>query len=118
MFGQFKNRITTLQINPFFFIKNEHLLLSSDSFSTLEKKAQKCYVSEGNAAHPVGSDSPLPIVMAVWRPYCLNSNFLGRVRQPSAADNNGASKGHYCLQRAVTPNQITQQNSLQRAGAP
>ena len=27
-------------------------------------------------------------------------------------------KGHYYLQRAVTPDQITQQNSLQRAGAP
>jgi hypothetical protein len=34
----FKNRITTLQINPFLFIKNEHLLLSSESFSTLEKR--------------------------------------------------------------------------------
>jgi hypothetical protein len=118
MFGQFKNRTTTLQINPLLFIKNEHLLLSSESFSTLEKKAQKSCVSEGNAAHPVGSDSPLQIVMAVWRPFCLNSNFLGRVRQPSAADNNGAPKGHFYLQRAVTPNQITQQNSLQRAGAP
>ena len=27
----------------------------------------------------VGCDSPLQIVMAVWRPFCLNSNFLGRV---------------------------------------
>ncbi len=33
-------------------------------------------LSEGNAAHPVGCDSPLQIVMAVWQPFCLNSNFL------------------------------------------
>jgi hypothetical protein len=74
-------------------------------------------LSEGNAAHPVGCDSPLQILMAVWRPFCLNSNFLGHVRQPSA-DNNDAPKGHYYLQRSVTLDQITQQNSLPRAGAP
>jgi hypothetical protein len=66
---------------------------------------------------PVGCDSPLQIVMADWRLFCLNSNFLGRVLQPSA-DNNGAPKGHYYLQRAVTPNQITQHNGLRRVGAP
>ncbi len=74
-------------------------------------------LSEGNAANPFGCDSPLQVVMAVWRPFCLNSNFLGRLWQ-SSADNIGAPKGQYYLQRAVTPNQITQQNSLQRAGAP
>ncbi len=83
---------------PFLFIKNKRL-------------------SEGNAAYTVGCDSPLLIVMVVWRPFCLNANFLGRVWEPYA-DNNGAPKGHYYLQRAVTPFQITQQNSLQRAGAP
>jgi hypothetical protein len=62
-------------------------------------------LSEGNAAHPVGCDSP------VQRPFCLNSNFLGRVSQPSA-ENNGAPKGHYYLQRAVTPDQISQQNTV------
>jgi hypothetical protein len=74
-------------------------------------------LSEGNAAPPVGCDSPLQIEMAVWRPFCLNSNFLGRVWQPSA-EYNGVPKGHYYLQRAVTPYQITQQNSLQRAERP
>ncbi len=74
-------------------------------------------LSEGNAALPVGCDSTLQIVMAVWRPFCLNSNFLGRVWQPSA-DNNGALKGHYYLQRAVTPNQITQQNSCKGKETP
>jgi hypothetical protein len=73
--------------------------------------------SEGNAAHPVGCDRPLQIVKEVWRPFCLNSNFLGRVGHPFA-DNNGAPKGHFYLQRAVPPNQITQQNSLQRVEAP
>jgi hypothetical protein len=73
-------------------------------------------LSQGNAAHPFGCDSPQQIVMAVWRPFCLNSNFLGRAGQPYA-DNNGAPIGHFYLQRAVTPDQITQQNSLQRAGA-
>jgi hypothetical protein len=82
--------------------------------------------SEGNAAHPVGSDSPLQIVIAVWRTF-LYLNLLGQVSLPSA-DNNGclarfkleksAPNGHYYLQRAVTPNQITKQNSLQRSGGP
>jgi hypothetical protein len=31
-------------------------------------------LSEGNAAPPVGCDSPLQIVMAVWLPFSLNSN--------------------------------------------
>ena len=75
-------------------------------------------LSEGNAAPPVGCDSPLQIVMAVWRPFCLNLNFLGRVWQPSADNNGAAPKGHYYLQRAVLPNQITQQYCLQRAGEP
>ncbi len=74
-------------------------------------------LSEVNAAHPFGCDSPLEIVMAVWHLFWFNSNFLGRVRQPSA-DNNGAPKGHRFLQRVITPDQITQQNSLQRAEAP
>jgi hypothetical protein len=63
--------------NPFLFIKNKRLLTSSEGFSTLEKCPDM--LSEGNAAHPVGCDSPVQIVMAVWRPFCLNSNFLGRV---------------------------------------
>jgi hypothetical protein len=67
-------------------------------------------LSEGNAAHPVRCDIPLQMVMAVWHPFYLNSNFC-----PSA-DNNGAPNGHYYLQRAVSTDQITQQNSLQRVG--
>jgi|688.fasta_scaffold331000_1 hypothetical protein len=57
------------------------------------------------------------LARAVWRLFCLNSNFLGRCdRQPSADNNgnNGAPKCHYYLQRTVTPDQTTQQNSLQR----
>jgi hypothetical protein len=74
-------------------------------------------LSEGNAVLPVGCDSTLQIIMAVWRPFCLNLSFLGRVWQPFA-DYNGAPNSHYYLQRAVKPYQIIQQNSLQRAGAP
>jgi hypothetical protein len=42
---------------------------------------KKCpdMLSEGNAASPLGCDSPLQKEMAVWRPFCLNSKFLGRV---------------------------------------
>jgi hypothetical protein len=36
-------------------------------------------LSEGNAALPVGCDIPLQIVIAVWRPFSLNLNFLGQV---------------------------------------
>jgi hypothetical protein len=43
------------QLNPFLFIKNCYL---SEGFSTLEKKFPDVF-SEGNAAHPVGCDSPL-----------------------------------------------------------
>ncbi len=64
--------------NPFSFIKNKRLFISSEGFSTLEKKRPDM-LSEGNATHPVGCDSPLQIVMAVWRPFCLKSNFLSRV---------------------------------------
>ncbi len=47
-------------------------------------KKRPYMLSEVNAASPVECDSPLQIEMAVWRPFCLNSNFLGRVWQPSA----------------------------------
>jgi hypothetical protein len=65
-------------ITPFLFIKNERLFISSEGFSTLEKKRPDM-LSEGNVAHPVGCDSPLQIVMAG----SLAKNFLGR-GQPSA----------------------------------
>jgi hypothetical protein len=65
-------------------------------------------LSEGVAAHPDGCDSPLQMavmaVEAVWHPFCLNSNILGRVWQPSA-DNNGVPNDHYYLQMAVIPDQ-------------
>jgi len=65
--------------------------MSSEGFSTLEKKALICY-----------QRAMLPIQSGVT----------------ALSNNNGALKGHFYLQRAVTPNQITQQNSLQRAGVP
>ncbi len=39
-------------INPFLFMKNKRLFISSEGFSTLEKK-------RSDAAHPFGCDSPL-----------------------------------------------------------
>jgi hypothetical protein len=64
--------------NPFLFIKNKLLFISSEGFSVLEKKRRDMF-SEGNAAHPVGCDSPLQTVMGVGRNFLLNLNFLGRV---------------------------------------
>jgi hypothetical protein len=48
--------------NPFLFIKNKRLFLS---FSALDKRRDM--FSEGKAARPVRCDSPLQIVMAIWR---------------------------------------------------
>ncbi len=56
--------------------------------------------SRANAAHPVGCDSSLQLVMAVWRALLLNLNFLGRVWQP-AADNNG-SVAHFKFSKKCT----------------
>ncbi len=39
-------------------------------------------LSEGNAAQLFGCDSPLQIEMAVWRPFCLKSNFLAGCDSP------------------------------------
>jgi hypothetical protein len=96
-----------MHTSPFLFIKNKRLFISSEGFSTLEKNVLICY-----------QRAMLPLqwgVTALRRK--LNSNFLGRVCQPSA-EYNGVPIGHYYLQRAVTPDQITQQNSLQRSGVP
>ncbi len=101
------------KILPFFFTKHKQLFISLEGFSNLEKRTS-WYIIRGNAAHPAGRDCPLQIVMSVWCSFCLNSSFLGL--GPSA--DNGAPKGHYYLQRAVTPDIITQQTSLQRAEAP
>jgi hypothetical protein len=75
-------------------------------------------LEEGIAALPVGCDSPLQIVMAVWRPFCLNLNFLGRVRCDSPLLKIKVHQMALTICITITPNQISQQNSLQRAGAP
>ncbi len=86
--------------------------------------------SEGNAANP-------DIVMTVWYTF-FSLNFLGLVRQPSADNNSCFAKLRFLKKCAkhqllsaegfrfsqfrrtgpVTPDQVTQQNSLQRAGGP
>ncbi len=80
---------------------------------------------EGCAAHPVVCNSLLQIVLAVWRIILnWNWNLLGGLREPSAGymavwyASKKAPNNHHYLQRAATPDQITQQNSLQRAGGP
>jgi hypothetical protein len=97
-----------------FLIHKKRLFISSEGFSTLEKNALICYQ---RVMLPIHLGVTAPCSNGSLAHFFFNSNFLGRVWQPSA-DNNGAPKGHYYLQRAVKPNQITQQNSLQRAGAP
>ncbi len=55
-------------INPFLFIKNKSLILSSSP----PLKKTLWYVFSGHwaiAAHPVGYDSPLQIVVVVWRTF-------------------------------------------------
>jgi hypothetical protein len=52
--------------NPFLFIKNKWLFISSEGISALEKKRSYMF-SEGNAAHPVKCESPLQILMVAWR---------------------------------------------------
>ncbi len=74
--------------NHFLFIKNKQLFISTEGFSTLEKKRPDMWAM---LPFQSGVNKPLQIIMAVWRPFCLNSNFLGRVWQPSA-ENNGAQK--------------------------
>jgi hypothetical protein len=63
-----------VSFNSFLFIKNKRLFISSEGFSTLEKNALICYQ---RAMLPF--QSGVTTLMAVWRPFCLNSNFLGRV---------------------------------------
>jgi hypothetical protein len=52
-------------INPFIFIRNKRCVIFSEGIFALEKSRDMSL--EGYAAHPVGYNSPLQIVMAVWR---------------------------------------------------
>ncbi len=113
--------------NPFLFIKNKWLFISSEGFSALEKNTVMCSLramlpssrvwqssADSNDSLPhifwiwtswVGSDSPLLTIMAVWRA----SNVLKKcVKRPllSAED---------CHTR---PDHSAEYCSLQRAGGP
>ncbi len=100
------------------------MLCPQRGFSALEKT--QWFALRGHAAHPFRCDSPLQIVMAIWSTF-LNLNLLGRVWEP-AVDYEGcwarfiflkkSAKRPLFLQQAVTPDKVTQQNSLQRAGGP
>ncbi len=86
-FSAWRGRFHDLLWNPVLFIKNKRLFIPSDVFSALEKKALICSKramlpwvwqpsedSNGRLVHFfkiwtcwVGRESPLQIVMAVWR---------------------------------------------------
>ncbi len=79
--------------------------------------------SEGNAAHPVGCDSPPQIVMAVRHTFLIWTCWVecGSLLLSIMAlfkFKKRAPNSQYYLQQAVTPDEITEQNSSQRAGAP
>jgi hypothetical protein len=65
--GEMGVKTEHISVNSFLFIKNKQLFISSEGFSALEKNA--VMFSEDNAAHPVGCDNPLQIVMAVWHTF-------------------------------------------------
>ncbi len=75
------------KLNPFLIHKNIPLFISSEGVSALEKNALICFL-EGNAAHLVGLEILLQIVMAVWHTSNLKKS---------------APNGLYYLQRLVTP---------------
>ncbi len=79
--------------------------------------------SEGHTAHPVGYESPLQNIIAIFPNFIL----LDWVLQPAADYNDclvcfkflkKVPNSQYNLKWAATPAQITQQYSLQRAKGP
>jgi hypothetical protein len=52
------------------------MLCSLRAFSPLKKKRRDMY-PKGNAAHPVGFDSPVQTALAVWHNFLKNLNMLG-----------------------------------------
>jgi hypothetical protein len=86
-------------INPFIFIKNKHRVMSSEGFSVLKKC---CHMfSARNAAQPVGCDSPLQIILTVWRTLKQNLSLVGWVWHPSANYNGWLARKKGC-QMAIT----------------
>jgi hypothetical protein len=56
-------------------------------------------LSEDNAAHPFGCDSPLQIVMVVWRPFYLKRHFEGHDFQANTRPRIFLkSQGHHKIQ--------------------
>ncbi len=92
---------------------------------TLKKKAVQWYVLRGQCCPSGWVWQPSADSIGSLAHYFLIWTSWVRYDSPGSADNNGcccssnlkksASNGYYYLQRAVTPDQITQQNSLHRA---
>jgi hypothetical protein len=68
--------IALVYFNRFLFIKNKPRFISSEGFSNLEKRI--CYQRDV-VPIKLRCDSSRQIGKAVWRPFSLNSNFLGRM---------------------------------------
>ncbi len=76
----FFSRLICLQshppaFDPFLFIKNKPIYIIRGFLLSWEKSHD--ILSEGNAAHPVGCDSPLQIVMAVWHFVSIQTFWVG-----------------------------------------
>ncbi len=115
--------------NPFIFIKSKRRDISSEGFSAREKNALICsqramlpavpiqswYVSRGQCCPHSWYDFRGQCCPSswVWQPAADNSSCLAHFKFKKSAQN-----GNFYLPRAVIPDQITQQNSLQRAGGP
>jgi hypothetical protein len=100
--------------------------MSSEGFSALEKNSVYMF-SEGNATQAVRCDRPLADsngnlahLVKMWTCWVPCGSLLLTIIAVwrSSKFKKYAPYRHYYLQRAVTPDQITQQNSLQRAGGP
>ncbi len=113
-------------VNPFVFIRNRRSVIYQRVSLPL-KKRPLCVSRESCAVHPDKYIRPLQIVLAVLRTFFyfeLAGSDVGAFcrlyiwRLARFNFKKSAPNDHYYLQRAATPEQITQQNSLQKAGGP
>ncbi len=111
----------SMSVNPSLFIKSKQLFISSEGFSTLEKKLL-WYVLRGQCCPSSRLWQPSADSNGGLTHFSWNLNFLGWLWQPSA-DNNGCMARFTVnlkevRKRAVTLDQIIQQNNLEREGGP
>ncbi len=66
-------------INPFLFMKINGYLYHQRVFPPLKNALTVYVIREQCCPSSLVSQPSADIVMAVWHPFCLNLNFLGRV---------------------------------------